>query len=582
MEFLKSQIARLQQQFNLLTATQKMLALSLVAIMAMTALWWGRYASTAEYEALINQDIPMEEFGRIEAHLRAKGISFQTAGSRILVPADQKYAIGAELLMDQLMPHDFSNTFEEVNKMGSTFDPPEKTLAIHNHAKERMLAEYIRHFPKVANANVAIDNTVKRAFENSVTPSATVIIAMKHGVKADTRLVNAAADTICGGVSNLPRSKVKVIVDGVSRFFGADDGSDGGVGGSGGKLDQIREAEKYGADKVISQLAYCEGVLVTVQVASKDDVTHEETIKFLPTGGAGGGTVSAVTEDETESKINTGGNSIGGEPGIGPNTGSNTGMQVTKSAAGPVEVQGGSNTNDKTRVKSETKFGSTTTVKKSSPGAPVVTSCSVAMPRSYFVNIYKRIKGGDKEPSEVALADLMKQELDKARNLVMKALNLQDEKALVVESYVDLVPVVAEAASQSAGVSVMLGNHAKEIVLGVLALASLFMVSSIARKGAPVAGRVGGKSGAGRMNDDIPSVGSTVDAAMGVAAKKPISMPIDDELAGEVGEGGKTLEGVELDDASVRAQQVMDQVTTISKENPDVAAQMIKRWMGRT
>ena len=576
MEFLKSQFARLQQQFNLLTATQKMLAVSLVAIMAMTAVWWGHYANTAEFEPLLSQDIPIEDFGRIEAHLRAKGIAFQTVGSRILVPADRKYAIGAELMLEQLMPRDFSNSFEEVLKSGGTFDPPEKTAVLHNHLKERELAQYIRNFPRVANANVTIDNTTKRAFENSVTPSATVVIAMKSGAKADNRMVSAAADSICGGVAGMARSRVKVIVDGVSRFYGSDDGSDGAVGGSGGKLDQIREAEKYHADKVISQLSYCEGVLVSVQVTTKDELTNEETVKFLSP-------ISAVTEDENESKNNTGPTMVGGEPGLALNTGTNTGMAVTKSASTISESQAGSQVNERARTKSESKFGSTTTVKKSTPSAPTVTSCSVAMPRSYFTGVYKKIKGADKEPSEVALADLMKQELENARSQVMKALNLADEKSLVVTSYVDLAPALAENASQSAGVSVMLGNHAKEIVLGTLALVSLFMVSGIVRKGAPTAGRQSGKSGGGRGMDDIPSVGSTVDAAMGVASKKsaPIVLPIEDDLAGEVGEGGKTLEGVELDDEAVRAQQVMDQVTTISKENPDVAAQMIKRWMTR-
>ena len=46
MDFLKNQLARLQQQFNQLTASQKMLSVSLVAIMVMTLLWWGRYAGT--------------------------------------------------------------------------------------------------------------------------------------------------------------------------------------------------------------------------------------------------------------------------------------------------------------------------------------------------------------------------------------------------------------------------------------------------------------------------------------------------------------------------------------------------------
>ena len=56
MDFLKTQLERLQAQFALLTASQKMLSVSLVAIMVMTLAWWSRYAGTAEMQPLLEQD----------------------------------------------------------------------------------------------------------------------------------------------------------------------------------------------------------------------------------------------------------------------------------------------------------------------------------------------------------------------------------------------------------------------------------------------------------------------------------------------------------------------------------------------
>jgi len=93
MDFLKVQLARLQQQFNLLTASQKMLAVSLVAIMLMTAAYWGRYASTAEMEPVVDMDFPPEDLARITANLRGRQIPFTAQGSKILVPADRKYEV---------------------------------------------------------------------------------------------------------------------------------------------------------------------------------------------------------------------------------------------------------------------------------------------------------------------------------------------------------------------------------------------------------------------------------------------------------------------------------------------------------
>ena len=44
MDLLKKQFDRIQQQLAGLNASQKMLTMSLLAIMVMTFLWWGKYA----------------------------------------------------------------------------------------------------------------------------------------------------------------------------------------------------------------------------------------------------------------------------------------------------------------------------------------------------------------------------------------------------------------------------------------------------------------------------------------------------------------------------------------------------------
>ena len=102
----------------------------------------------------------------------------------------------------------------------------------------------------------------------------------------------------------------------------------------------------------------------------------------------------------------------------------------------------------------------------------------------------------------------------------------------------------------------------KEIILGVLALISLFMVSMVVRKGTPA-----------------PAVAVAAPAA---AAGGPA--PVLDaasELAGEVGTGGTTLDGMELDDDAIRTQQMLEQVSSLVKENPDSAATLVKRWLNR-
>ena len=75
MEFLKAQLTRVQEQLAGLSASQKMLTASLVAIMVMTTLWWSHWAAEPEMEALLpNQSLNADDIAQISASLDAKGI----------------------------------------------------------------------------------------------------------------------------------------------------------------------------------------------------------------------------------------------------------------------------------------------------------------------------------------------------------------------------------------------------------------------------------------------------------------------------------------------------------------------------
>ena len=565
MEFLKSQLARLQQQFGQLTASQKMLSVSLVAIMVMTLTWWGRYAGTAEMEPLLDQDVSAEEFSHISSNLKLHNIPFTPSGSRILVPADRRLEAVAALGFDQALPKDFSSAFMDiVGKMDNPLNSHDRSEAIRNEARQATLAGIFRYFPKVNTAAVMIDTTQKRSFDNPVTARASVYLKMKSGEKADNRLVNAAADMICGAVAGIQRSNVKVIVDGVSRLFVSEDGNDNPYGG-GNYLETIRDAESYYAGKVQQQLSFCDGVMVHVVVTPKDESSLTETDQVDPK------VISREFSNENESTTTSSGNRPGGDVGVAPNTGSNEKMTIGPGAGGGGE--GDTSRTEKTTIKTENFPSRTKKTIKSPAGSVTVTSASVTFPRSFFIKAYKNLNGSDKEPGEAVLGPFIASELERSRKVVKACLHLATEEALVVETYFDLLPAVIEAPAQTTGVAMLFSGHAKEIVLGVFALASLFMISMLVRKTAPAAVVMAGQGSSSSM----PSVGSTVDAMLAKAGLKAMVS----EDAAEVSAGGQALDGVELDDNTIRAQQVVEQVTNLAKENPDVAASMIKRWMNR-
>ena len=567
MDFFKSQLARLQQQFNQLTASQKMLSMALVAIMGMTLVWWGHYAGTAEMEPLLDQELAAEEFSRITGSLHAHGIPFTPNGSRILVSADRRLEAIAELGSEQLLPKDISSAFMEiVGKMDNPMNSPDRSEAIRNEARQATLAAILRYFPKVQNAMVVIADAQKRSFNNPVSARATIYLKMKSGAKADNKLVNAAADVVSGAVSGLQRSDVRVIVDGVSRLFASEEGSDSTAGGM-TYLDRVREAESYYAGIVINQLSFCDGVMVHVSVTPKDESSQVEIEQFDTKTGV-------FKESETEletSNTTTSANRPSGDPGVVPNTGVNQGMSISANAGSDGQVA----TTERNKVKMDNRPGHTVTKRKNPAGAVTIVSASVTFPRSFFVKAYKSLKG-DKEPGDAVLAPFITSELDRWRKVVKASLNIATDEALVVDSYVDLLPAAIEAPVQTTAVSLLLGSHGKEIALGVLALASLFMVSMMVRKSGPAVGLAGLSLAAA---GGIPTSGTTVDAML---AKATARFKSATEETAEVGEGHQTLDGIELDDESIRAQQVVEQVSTMVKEDPDAAANLIKRWIVRT
>ena len=110
------------------------------------------------------------------------------------------------------------------------------------------------------------------------------------------------------------------------------------------------------------------------------------------------------------------------------------------------------------------------------------------------------------------------------------------------------------------------GFGVKEGAIGALALLSLFMVMMMVRKSAPAPVLVA--AGPGLDTHDEP-------------AEPHSSLLTVNEMVGEVGEGVNSLVGHELTEEQMEAKQVIEQVGTMVKSNPDTAASLVKRWLNQ-
>jgi len=74
----------------------------------------------------------------------------------------------------------------------------------------------------------------------------------------------------------------------------------------------------------------------------------------------------------------------------------------------------------------------------------------------------------------------------------------------------------------------------------------------------------------------VPAVASTQQTP-----SAPPTILSGETLAGEATSGGAHLDGMELNEDAIKAQQMVEQVSTLVRENPDAAASLVKRWLNR-
>jgi flagellar biosynthesis/type III secretory pathway M-ring protein FliF/YscJ len=267
--------------------------------------------------------------------------------------------------------------------------------------------------------------------------------------------------------------------------------------------------------------------------------------------------LSSQEEDHTTESNTPGG---GGEPGANPNLSTNGPVSVAGGAGG-----GATSTEEETKQTYAVVVPTTTIHTTQSPGAAQPVAASVRVPRSYFVRTYKDTHK-DAEPDDAALTALITEETSHIVQDVKNCTGIKDDAAISVNWYSDAGAALSggpNSPSSPVGspFTTILMSHVREIGVGMLAMVSLAMVMMMVRKSAPV---------------PIPIPDEVADRQ-----KATQRLDADMPVAGEVAEGDKMMDGMELDDEAVKTQQMIEQVSSMVTENPDSAANLVKRWLNR-
>jgi flagellar biosynthesis/type III secretory pathway M-ring protein FliF/YscJ len=558
----RQQLNRISDQLGGLSASQKMLTVCLFAIMLITLVWWGRYAATPEMVPVLDRSISGGELASVKAVLQGAGIAPRVVNDRILVPAERHVEALAALTYARALPHDSVDAWDEIVKQSSPWETSEKTSAMFNRAKEKVLSQVIRSWSGLTSAQVLINPTIQRRIGGAGNLEASASVILQARPDAEVRhLVDAAAATVANSVSGLKVANVSVVVNG--RPHRPRDAQHGDPLAGVEQYEIIQKQEEYYINKIRDAIPFATALItVSVEVDTSSSQETKETYDAK-------NTLSKERSVEQETSETQGAApAAAAEPGAT----ANMGLSAESGASAATSGQGGSTTTERSRTEMEILPSKLTEQIRKPGGKHRVTRASVRLPLSHFVNLYRRdTSKSAAEPSDADLQPLIKAEIEEVRNQVLASCGMSGEQAaqnVTVAPYDDrLAPPMAaasetvanaSAAGASASVTGTLTRHAKEIAIGVLALVSLFMVSGMVRRGATV---------------------STIAQPVELRAAAPLA--VDEDVAGEVGEGGAMLDGMELDEDTIKAQQMVEQVSTLVKENPDSAANLVKRWLNR-
>lgn len=544
MDFLKEQLDKIQQQLGGLNASQKMLTGSLVAIMVMTLLWWGRYAATAEMQPVLPQSFSAGDIAKVQGHLKSIGITTKVEGDRVLVPADRRDEALAALAVADVMPENTASGFDEISKQLNPWDPQSKTDALFKEGKQRTLQNIIRKMDGVRDAVVLIEPATGRRIGAGNEASASIHITMKDGGTGSRKLASAAASLVAGAQQFLSMKHTQVVIG--SRQYRLQDSNDGLNSDDVGELVAMHEQRLE--DKVLGLYSNIDGLFVKVSVNVNMTATQTQSKSIDPN----------VVQKEKRTNTRNESEPVLGSGGAEPGAQANTGASIDQTPRASV---GGEKTLEQNETEFENFAGTKSETSLKPAGDYTVLSAAVRVPRSYFVSLAKAVSNSTSEPALAQLQPVIDSELEKIRSEVAGC-TTQDPQRVVVSMYNDAPsPLLAAATAVPTGsITQSLGSYGKEIAIGALALMSLFMVSMMVRKGTPAPVVAHGPA----APRETPNLDSGV------------------TVAGIVGEGDPMLDGMELDEDAVRTQQMLDQVSTLVGENPDAAANLVKRWLNRT
>jgi len=558
-------VQALRQQFEIIKAriadldsTAKLLVGSLLIVLAMGLFLVAQYAGTRD---LVPLAVTPAAKADVLKYLAARGIQFEEKGEQVLVPPEQRPAIISQLSEEGIGGSNAID-FNAIIALETPFDTARQAEQRKQTALQNELARTISGYRGVKSARVIISTRQNGGIgPNATAHSAMVHVTMKGSDRLTQAQVDAIASTVAGAQAGLRPEQVS-ISDG-ERQLKSRTGRDALAGENLEHQQKVAEAVR---ERVMALLPNIPGVVVAVNPQVLTKTVQETETKY------GEGVSTPISDSRTETSTKSG--TQAGAPGVA----TNVGMSVS-----PPANAGNSATSEKADTRFEAKIPGTQRSQFDPTGYPLKIDVSVAIPWSYFKRVWElrnakasadgAAPAADAAPDEAALAAIRDEEIARFRKLIepqiaTDAIENSKKGTVEVTWFYDFDGVYSSGnASIGGGAAAVIdaiapgssiGGMVKTIALGALAVVALGMMLSMVKKAAD--------------RPELPS-------AEELSGIPPALETEDADIVGEADESSPALEGVEIDDESLRREQMLSQINGLVKRDPIEAAGLLKRWI---
>jgi flagellar M-ring protein FliF len=556
MDYLRRLILQTHNHLKGLTVSQRLAIGSCVALIAVSLVWLMQWAGRPELVPLLDGPVTAQELPAMEQKLAAMGVTYKLANNVLMVPAERRLQLLAALSDGEALPKDTSIGFTHIVQDASPWLGAEQQQFNRTVALGNELAKALRFMNGVQEARVFIDRTTRRTVGGPpLVPTASVFVKLAPGADLDARRTEAIAGFVCRAVSGLDITKVGVTdartgrtrtVKPRNELMPFDD------------LEDRQLKEDYFAEKIQKLLSHIPGLLVAVH--AELDPESRKTVKetwHKPV---------AISE-KNETHLTTRGEPAGGA-GVTPNT---------SKAVTPTAVA------DRTeKENSETTYQvpPDSRVESFEPwhGLKSLTA-SVNVPQSYLAAIFKRANPG-KDPTDADIQSVADEQIRKIRELVLGSIGSKDENSVKVAWFPDEAVLNLAGGGEPA----VAGNDIVELVrayggkagLGALAVVSLFMMLMMVRRASEGPVLPGEEPPKPQIIRILGAKGRQRGAE---GEEEPETLTVGSPPIGEAEAREQLLVGREIDESTLRVQQVVDQVADLIKSDPKSSATILQRWI---